>query len=44
MEQILRLEPAKEQVVSEFYRIKKNKFAEHEVDSWYDALKEAKLI
>ena len=35
---------SKTQVISEFFRIKGNKFPANEVTSWFDSLKEAKLI
>ena len=41
--QIGRKEPSKAQVVEEFRRVKKDKFSAGEIDSWYDALKRAKL-
>jgi uncharacterized protein YwgA len=43
LKQMGRTEPAREQVLAEFYRVKKNKFTTKEIDSWYDALKKAKL-
>ena len=36
--------PTRESVVDEFQKIKKNKFSIDKINSWYDALKNAKLI
>jgi uncharacterized protein YwgA len=36
--------PARESVIDEFRRIKKDKFTVDEINGWYDALKRAKLI
>jgi uncharacterized protein YwgA len=44
LKQILRKDPSKDQVVEEFRRVKKDKFAQAEVDGFYDALKRAQLI
>jgi hypothetical protein len=44
LKQILRTEPSKDQVLGEFRRIKKDKFAVAEVEGFYDALKRAQLI
>ena len=39
-----RAAPSRESVVNEFRQIKKNKFSIDEINAWYDALKNAKLI
>jgi len=44
LKQILRLDPSKDQVLSEFRRVKKDKFTETEIDTFYNALKDANLI
>ncbi len=44
LKQIWRKEPPRDHVLAEFHRVKKDKFTEKEIDSWYDALKSAKLI
>lgn len=44
LKQVWRKEPSREQVLAEFYRVKKDKFTVEEIDRWYDALKRAKLI
>ena len=44
LKQIWRKDPSRAQVLDEFHRVKKDKFAREEVDSWYDALKSADLI
>jgi uncharacterized protein YwgA len=43
LKQIGRKEPPKELVLNEFHRVKKDKFSDAEIDSWYEALKRAKL-
>lgn len=37
-------QPSKVEVISEFQKIKRNKFPKSEVNSWYEALKEAQLV
>lgn len=44
LKQTLVREPSKEQVLDEFRRVKKGKFREAEIDAFYHALKNAKLI
>ena len=44
LKKILGQTPEKTAVVQEFQRVKRNKFPLEQVDSWYDALKEAQLI
>ena len=44
LKQITRSTPSREQVVAEFRRVKKDKFTQAEIDSFYDALRGAKLI
>lgn len=44
LKQIGRHDPSREQVLQEFYRVKRDKFTREEIDSWYDALKSASLI
>ena len=44
LKQTGRREPAKEQVIVEFQRLKKGKFPAAEVETFYDALKNAKLL
>ncbi|MEZ5401964.1 MAG: hypothetical protein R2729_19990 [Bryobacteraceae bacterium] len=41
---ICQRDPSKEDVISEFQRVKKDKFAEAEISSWYEALRRASLI
>jgi hypothetical protein len=43
LKQIGREEPSRDEVLEEFRRVKKDKFSAGEIDSWYDALKRAKL-
>lgn len=44
LKQIWRRDPQKDQVADEFRRIKQGKFSEIEIEAFYDALKNAKLI
>ena len=44
LKQIWRKEPSKAQVLDEFHRTKKDKFTDTEVESFYNALKNASLI
>jgi len=44
LKQILRRPPEKAEVVEEFQRVKGEKFSEEQIDSFYGALKGAKLI
>jgi uncharacterized protein YwgA len=44
LKNILRKEPPEQQVFQEFTRVKKDKFRQDEVKSYYDALKSAQLI
>lgn len=44
LRQIKRSTPSREDVIAEFRRVKKDKFTQAEIDSFYKALKGAKLI
>lgn len=44
LKQIAKKDPSKDEVVAEFKRVKKDKFTQSEIDSFYGALKNAKLI
>jgi len=44
LKKIDRREPGKQAVIDEFHRFKKDKFPKEEVESWYEALKSAKII
>ena len=44
LKQITLNNPSREQVIAEFRRVKKDKFTQADIDSFYDALKGAKLI
>lgn len=44
LKQIHPEEPSRDQVLAEFHRVKKDRFTTEDVNSWYDALRSAKLI